>query len=67
LPVSEKILRRVFEVPWFKHYDREIIEQHADAYKKVLANHRELLADDTETDADTGGYSSFFSSQRNTG
>ncbi|MHC4699827.1 MAG: DegT/DnrJ/EryC1/StrS family aminotransferase, partial [Planctomycetota bacterium] len=67
LPVAENILGYVFEVPWFKHYDPGIIEQHAGAYKKVVENHRELLADDTEADADTGGYSSFFSSQKNTG
>ena len=67
LPVAESIIRCVFEIPWFKHDDRNIIEQHADAYKKVVENHRDLLADDTEGDIDTGGYSSFFSSQRNTG
>lgn len=66
LPVAESILRYVFEVPWFKRCDRAIIEQHATAYKKVVGNHRDLLADDTETDADTGGYSSFFNSQKNT-
>jgi dTDP-4-amino-4,6-dideoxygalactose transaminase len=67
LPVAESILRRVFEVPWFKHYDPAIIEQHADAYKKVVENHEALLTDDTGDDADTGGYSSFFSSRKNTG
>ena len=65
LPVAENIIRRVFEVPWFKHYDPKIIEQHADAYKKVVENHRALLPDDTGDDADTGGYSSFFSSRKN--
>jgi len=66
LPVAESIGRRVFEIPWFKHFDRETIEQHADAYKKVVKNHKELLAGDTEDDTDTGGYSSFFSSRDNT-
>ena len=66
LPVAESIIRRVFEVPWFKHYDPKIIEQHADAYKKVVENHQELLPDDTGDDADTGGYSSFFSNRKNT-
>jgi len=66
LPVAENIVRRVFEVPWFKHYDPKIIEQHADAYKKVVENHRALLLDDTGNDADTGGYSSFFSNRKNT-
>jgi hypothetical protein len=67
LPVAESIGRRVFEIPWFKHCDRATIEQHADAYKKVVKNHKELLAGDTEDDVDTGGYSSFFSSRKNTG
>jgi perosamine synthetase len=66
LPVAESILRRVFEVPWFKQYEPTIIEQHAGAYKKVVDNHRELLAGDTEDDADTGGYSSFFSNRKTT-
>jgi len=67
LPVTEGILRCVFEVPWFKHYDPKIIDQHADAYKKVVENHPTLLTDDTGNDADAGGYSSFFTSRKNTG
>ncbi len=70
LPVAEGINHRVFEVPWFKHYRPQIIEEHANAYKKVVENHRELLADDTGKDTEgsrkagsqIGGYSSFFSS-----
>ena len=63
LPVAENINRYVFEVPWFKQYRPEIIEEHANAYKKVVENYRALLADDTGKDAEIGGYSSFFSSQ----
>jgi len=66
LPVAEGITRRVFEVPWFKHYEPETIEQHADAYKKVIENYQTLLPGDTDKDAETGGYSSFFSSRKNT-
>jgi dTDP-4-amino-4,6-dideoxygalactose transaminase len=62
LPVAENINRCVLEVPWFKHYRPEVIEEHARAYKKVVKNHVALLADDSDKDADTGGYSSFFSS-----
>ncbi len=73
LPVAEGINRRVFGVPWFKHYRPEIIEEHANAYKKVVKNYRALLAEDTGKDAEgsrkagsqIGGYSSFFSSQKN--
>jgi dTDP-4-amino-4,6-dideoxygalactose transaminase len=66
LPVAESINRCVFEVPWFKHYRPEVIEEHARAYKKVARNHVALLADDSDKDADTGGYSSFFRSDKNT-
>ena len=66
LPVAEGITRCVFEVPWFKHYDPDAIEKHAGAYKKVIKNYQTLLPDDTEKDAETGGYSSFFSSKKNT-
>ena len=66
LPVAEGINRCVFEIPWFKHYEPQAIETHAGAYKKVVENYEALLAGDTDKDADTGGYSSFFSSRKNT-
>ena len=66
LPVAEGITKRVFEVPWFKHYEPEIIEKHAGAYKKVIENYQALLPGDIDKDAETGGYSSFFSSQKKT-
>ena len=64
LPVSEIIYRCVFTVPWFKHYRPAIIEEHANAYKKVVDNYKVLLAGDEGYGEDTGGYSSFFSEQR---
>ena len=66
LPVSESINLCVFEVPWFKRYLPEIIEEHANAYKKVIKNYKSLLADDAGKDEEAGGYSSFFSSKKNT-
>jgi perosamine synthetase len=66
LPVAEGITKRVFEVPWFKHFEPETIEKHAGAYKKVIENYQLLLPGDIEKDAETGGYSSFFSSKKNT-
>ncbi len=66
LSVAESINLCVFEVPWFKRYLPEIIEEHANAYKKVIKNYKALLADDTGKDAEIGGYSSFFSSRKNT-
>ncbi len=62
LPTAENINRCVFEVPWFKHYRPEIIEEHVIAYKKVVENHQALLTEDTGADAEVGGYSSFFNS-----
>jgi perosamine synthetase len=63
LPVAEDINRRVFGVPWFKHYRRKIIKEHANAYKKVVKNYRSLLPGDTGRDTDTGGYTTFFAGQ----
>ncbi len=58
----------------YNHYRPEIIEEYANAYKKVVKNYRALLADVTDKGAEDsgkagsqiGGYSSFFSSQKNT-
>jgi len=66
LPVAEGITQRVFEVPWFKHFNPDAIEKHAGAYKKIIENYQLLLPGDTDKNAETGGYSSFFSSQKNT-
>lgn len=65
LPIAERINQCVFEIPWFKHFRRDIIEEHARAYKKVLRGYKELLVDDLEDDRDIGGYSSFFKSSNN--
>ncbi|HEY3298795.1 MAG TPA: DegT/DnrJ/EryC1/StrS family aminotransferase [Armatimonadota bacterium] len=46
LPVSEKIGEHIFRIPWFKHYRPEIINEYANAFRKVAENYRELLADD---------------------
>lgn len=61
LPVSEAIQRNVFRVPWFKKLDRESIEQHANAFRKVAAHYEELLEDDPGDGALSGqwGTSSF--------
>ena len=46
LPVSEMIGTKVYCVPWYKHYRPEIIEQYANAFRKVSENYQELLKDD---------------------
>lgn len=46
LPVAEKIQDYTFFAPWFKHFDKNIIDQYVDVFKKVIENHKELLAGD---------------------
>ena len=55
LPVSENIHKYTFGYPWFKHYRPQIIEEHADAIKKVVENYKELLPGDTKEE-DAGGW-----------
>lgn len=58
LPISEGINDRAFLAPWFKHNRPEIIKAHAEVFKKVAANYKDLLADDEGGKA--GGYSTSF-------
>ncbi len=46
LPVSEKIYGGVFMAPWFKRFNRQVIDRHAEAYRKVSDNYRDLLPGD---------------------
>jgi dTDP-4-amino-4,6-dideoxygalactose transaminase len=46
LPNSEALCRRVYSIPWFKHYRPDIIKEYADAFKKATLNHKELLGGD---------------------
>jgi len=43
LPVTEKMPREVYSIPWFKHYRPQIIEEHAAAFRKVAEHADELL------------------------
>lgn len=56
LPISEGIQQRVFSIPWFKHYRPKIIEEYAAAYRKVVENYRELLADDSKEKKGAGRF-----------
>ncbi len=38
LPVTEAIQAECFNIPWFKHYRTEILDQHIAAYRKVAEN-----------------------------
>ena len=42
LPVSERMVDRVYSIPWFKHHRPQIIEEHARAFEKVATHASEL-------------------------
>jgi dTDP-4-amino-4,6-dideoxygalactose transaminase len=46
LRVSAGIQPKVFKVPWFRRYRTEAIGQYIEAFRKVVENYKELLADD---------------------
>jgi len=56
LPVSETIQKRVFRVPWFKHFRPNLIEEYANAFKKVAENYKNLLPGDTGNPEHMGGW-----------
>ena len=46
LPVSENICNSAFSIPWFKHFDRALIDEQIAAVRKVCENYKDLLASD---------------------
>ena len=42
LPTSEALPERVFSIPWFTRYQPKLIEEYAEAFRKVAANANEL-------------------------
>jgi len=46
LPHSEAAGARTYSVPWFKHFNPGIIDQHVAAFKKVCKNYKDLLPGD---------------------
>ena len=44
LDISEQMY--CVSIPWFKHFDKEWIDRYISAYKKVLANYKDLLEGD---------------------
>ncbi len=59
LPVSEKMGALTYGIPWFKRYRPDIIEEHANAYRKVAENYRELVRDDPGNPLGLGGWHFF--------
>ena len=45
-PVAESICNHAFSVPWFKHFDRALIDEQIAAVRKVCENYKDLLASD---------------------
>ncbi len=43
LPVSERMPERVYSIPWFKHHRPQIIREHAEASRKVVAQAAQLM------------------------
>lgn len=48
LPVSERIEKETFSIPWFKHDRLEVIDEYVAAYKKVSENYKDLLSGDVK-------------------
>jgi len=61
LPVSENINSRLFTFERFVRMRPEAISRYADAFKKVVENHEELIPDDPGNPVDVGGWASAFS------
>ncbi|MFP4384962.1 MAG: DegT/DnrJ/EryC1/StrS family aminotransferase [Spirochaetia bacterium] len=59
LPVAEQIGKTLFSIPWFKHFRKEEIEQHALAYRKAAENCKALLKDDPGDPETMGSWHSF--------
>jgi len=49
LPVASKLSQRIFQLPYMKHFDKELIDQYIAAIKKVCANYSDLLEGDIDT------------------
>jgi dTDP-4-amino-4,6-dideoxygalactose transaminase len=56
LPVAENIQSKVISAPYFKKYYPEVIEEHAEAIKKVVENYKDLLPGDKGDPEDMGSW-----------
>jgi hypothetical protein len=43
LPVTEKVIRTAFGIPWFKKDEPDVISEYVNAVKKVAANADRLV------------------------
>jgi dTDP-4-amino-4,6-dideoxygalactose transaminase len=63
LALSETIGKRIYWIPWFKHYRPEIIEEYAAAFRKAATHYEELLPGD-QGDPENIGVWHFFKHQK---
>ena len=59
LPVTEAASGRIMSIPWFKHPDDGRIDEYVEAYRKVSAGYRDLLAGDAGNPPEVGGWHFF--------
>ena len=59
LEISEYINTRTIYLPWFKHYEPEILDQYIAAFRKVCENYEELLEGDKGDADNLGGWHRF--------
>lgn len=55
---ASSVMRHCFQIPWFKHFDKEWIEKYAAAFRKVIENYRDLLPGDNTKSAGGRWYGS---------
>ncbi|MCQ2396922.1 MAG: hypothetical protein MJ106_04410, partial [Lentisphaeria bacterium] len=48
LPVAEGINAKLIGEPWFKHFDKPLIDKYIEAMHKVAENYHELLSINTD-------------------
>jgi len=56
LPVAEGIGKRVYRIPYFKKYVPDVIDQYAEAFRKVAEHASDLLEGDTGDPPDVGNW-----------
>jgi dTDP-4-amino-4,6-dideoxygalactose transaminase len=59
LPVSERIGSLIYAIPWFKKYRPAVIEEYAEAFRKVSEDHEALIKDDPGNPSSIGGWNFF--------
>lgn len=64
LEIAKTINEKAFFLPWFKHYWPEVIEQYANAFKKVIEHYEELLPGDPGNTKTLGGWHRFNHSKK---